>query len=113
MAQYNRDDLYKLSNQMIDLFVNDVFTRNKTNLDKAKTNITNEQRKSLKESLHHLQTQVESFVNEQKASKTVTEEDQKQNNESLSPLREKLNKKTKTKSDVTVDDSVVNEEKEE
>lgn len=97
---------------MIHLFVNDVFTKNKTDLDKAKTNITDEQRKSLKESLHHLQTQVESFVNDQKASKTITEENQKQNNESLSPLREKLKEKTKTESDDNVDDSAVNEEEE-
>ena len=96
---------------MIHLFVKDVFTKNKTDLEKAKSNITDDQRESLKESLHHLQTQVESFINDQNASKTITEKDTEQENTSLSPLRMKFMEKTDTDSET--DDSTEGSPKEE
>lgn len=94
---------------MIHLFVKDVFTKNKTDLEKAKSNITDDQRESLKESLHHLQTQVESFINEKNASKTITEDDTEKENETLSPLRKKLMEKT----EMEMDDSTEGSSKEE
>ncbi len=92
MVQNSRNELYNLSNQMIDLFIKDVFSKNKTDLEKAKSNITDEQRDTLKKSVHHLQEQVESFIYEQNASKTITEKNQTANDAATSPLRKKLSK---------------------
>lgn len=111
MAQKNRKELHELSNQMIQLFIKDVFSKNNTDMEKAKKNITDEQRESLKKSLNHLETQVESFLNDKNASKTTTENDQESNDESLSPLREKLMKQTKAEEGTADED--INEEKKE
>ena len=97
---------------MIDLFVKDVFTKNKTDLEKAKSNISDDQRESLKESLHHLQTQVESFINDKNASKTITEDDAEKENESLSPLRKKLMEKTEMEMDDSTEDNLQDEDEE-
>lgn len=86
----NRNELYNLSNQMIELFIKDIFSKNKTDLEKAKANLSDEQRETLKQSVTHLQGQVESFIHDQNASKTITENDQIKNSASASPLRGKL-----------------------
>lgn len=95
---------------MIDLFVKDVFKKNKTDLEKAKSNISDDQRESLKESLHNLQTQVESFINDKNASKTITEDDAEKENEILSPLRKKLMEKTEMEMDDSTEDNLQDEE---
>lgn len=97
---------------MIELFVKDVFTKNQTDLEKATTNISDEQRESLKESLHQLQTQVESFINDQNASKTITEDEAKTEQSSLSPLRQKLMEKTKPDKNESTKDSLHEETEE-
>ena len=97
---------------MIDLFVKDVFTKNKTDLEKAKSNISDDQRESLKESLHHLQTQVESFINDKNASKTITEDDAEKENETLSPLRKKLMEKSEVETNDNTEDSLQEENEE-
>lgn len=97
---------------MIDLFVKDVFKKNKTDLEKAKSNISDDQRESLKESLHNLQTQVESFINDKNASKTITEDDAEKENESLSPLRKKLMEKTEMEMDDSTEDNLQDEDEE-
>ena len=112
MTQNNRNELYKLSNQMIHLFVKDVFTKNKTDLAKAKSNISDDQRESLKESLHHLQTQVEDFINKQNASKTITEDDAEKESETLSPLRKKLMEKAEVETNDNTEDSLQEENEE-
>src|SRR5699024_5612954 len=112
LSQKNRNELYKLSNQMIDLFVKDVFTKNKTDLEKAKSNISDDQRESLKESLHHLQTQVENFINDKNASKTITEDDAEKENETLSPLRKKLMEKSEVETNDNTEDNLQEENEE-
>ena len=97
---------------MIDLFVKDVFTKNKTDLEKAKSNISDDQRESLKESLHHLQTQVESFINDKNASKTITEDDAEKESETLSPLRKKLMEKAEVETNDNTEDSLQEENEE-
>lgn len=97
---------------MIDLFVKDVFTKNKTDLEKAKSNISDDQRESLKESLHNLQTQVESFINDKNASKTITEDDAEKESETLSPLRKKLMEKTEPEANDSTEDSLQEESEE-
>ena len=91
---------------MIELFIKDIFSKDKTDLEKAKANLSDEQRETLKQSVTHLQGQVESFIHDQNASKTITENDQT-NGESISPLRGKLWKRKDT------DDDTEQEEKEE
>src|SRR5690625_437862 len=112
MTQNKRNQLYKLYNHIIHLFVKDVFTKNKTDLAKAKSNISDDQRESLKESLHHLQTQVEDFINKQNASKTITEDDAEKENETLSPLRKKLKEKIETEVDDNTEDNLQEEQEE-
>src|SRR5699024_10435452 len=97
---------------MIDLFVKDAFKKNKTDLEKAKSNISDDQRESLKESLHTLQTQVESVINDKNASKTITEDDDEKENESLSPLRKKLMEKTEMEMDDSTEDNLQDEDEE-
>lgn len=95
MVKNSRDELYNISNQMIDLFIKDIFSKNKADLEKAKANLSDEQRETLKQSVINLQDQVESFIHDKNASKTITEKDVP-NGESNSPLRGKLWKKKDT-----------------
>src|SRR5690625_289790 len=91
LSQRNRDDLYNISNQMIDIFIKDIFAKNGTDLEKAKTNISDEQKETLKNSVHQLKGQVESFIHDQNASKTVTENNNETTNKtSTNPLKEKI-----------------------
>lgn len=91
MSQRNGEELYNISNQMIDIFIKDIFAKNDTNLEKAKTNISAEQKEALRNSVHQLKGQVESFIHDQNASKTVTEDNNEATNkEATNPLREKI-----------------------
>lgn len=96
LVENNRGELYNLSNQMIEIFVNDIFSKDKTELERAKLNISDEQREALKQSVNKLKSQVEDFIFEQKTLKTVTEDDHTNNSEPISPLREKLSIKSNT-----------------
>ncbi|MEI3607049.1 hypothetical protein SPD48_15225 [Pseudogracilibacillus sp. SE30717A] len=90
--QDNRKELYNLSNQMMDIFIKDIFSNNKIDLVEAKSNISEEQREALKNSVNNLKEQVESFLYEKNAKKTITENDQDKSN-SESPLREMFRRK--------------------
>ena len=86
--QNNRKELHNLSNQMVELFIKDVFSKNKVSLDEAKAKISDEQRVELRNTFNQLKEQVETFLHEKNAAKTVTEEDEEQNKNTESPLRE-------------------------
>lgn len=90
LVRNSRNELYNLSSQMIDVFIKDIFSKNRADLDKAKVNLSNEQRETLKQTVTQLKAQVEEFVFDQNASKTVTEKTETTTNERLSPLREML-----------------------
>lgn len=84
-----RPELFKLSNQLIDVYVQDIFARNKEDLNKLKDRMTDEQRESIKNSVNMLKDQVDDFLNKQHTRKKVTEESDKvQSN--VSPLRAKI-----------------------
>lgn len=76
---------------MVEILINNVFSKNKINLAEAKSNITNEQRETLKQSFNQLKEQVENFLYEKNAAKTVTENETDSNVES--PLRERFKKR--------------------
>lgn len=82
----NKKELYNLSNQMVEIFISNIFSKNNIDLEEAKSNITDEQRESLKQSVAKLKEQVEEFLYEKNATKTVTEDEVKKKVES--PLRE-------------------------
>lgn len=98
--QRNRDELYNISNQMIDIFIKDVFTKNNTDLDKVKANISEEQRETLKQSVHQLKGQVEDFIHDQNASKTITENNEATQKDSTSPIRKRILANKETVGDV-------------
>ena len=64
-----------LSNKVIDLLVSDIFNKNNINVEKAKSNISDEQKKMLKELVQDLSQQVDHFLkttDENKSSETET-----------------------------------------
>lgn len=81
---------------MIDIFIKDIFSKNNTDLNKVKADISDEQRETLKKSFHQLKGQVEKFIYDKNASKTITEKDQT-NSEAVSPLRGKFFKQKEAK----------------
>lgn len=99
LVKNSRNELYHLSNQMIDIFIKDIFSKNKTDLEKVKVNISDEQREALKQSVNQLKERVEEFIYNQNASKTITEDSQTNTSEPLSPLKEKLSTRNKTHED--------------
>ena len=105
MGDKNKQELYNLSSQMMDLFIQDVFSKNEVDLKKAKTKISDEQRESLKKSVDHLKEQVETFIDRQNASKTITEDDAEAKSEPVSPLRERFAKRQKAKAEEDESDS--------
>lgn len=73
MVENRRAELFKLSNQLIDVYVRDVFSKNQANLDDLKAKITDEQRENIRKTVNHLREEVESFLYKNDATKTVTE----------------------------------------
>lgn len=92
----NRNEMNSLSNQMIELFITDVLSKNKIDSNEAKENISKEQREKLKLTVGQLQEQVEDFLQSRNTVKTVAENDQSRQ-QPESPLREKILKKRQTK----------------
>ncbi|GEL05329.1 hypothetical protein M2M59_12105 [Rummeliibacillus sp. G93] len=92
MFKKNREELYSLSNQFIEIFIADIFSKNKVNMDEIREKVSDEQREKLKSTVNQLKEQVEEFLQSQNTKK-ITEKETKE--EPSSPLREKL-KKTKT-----------------
>ncbi len=92
--QDNRKELHNLSNQMMDIFIKNTFSKNSIDIAKAKSNISEEQKEALKQSVNNLKEQVESFLYEKNATKKVTEDNQDDpSNTTESPLREMFKKK--------------------
>lgn len=51
-----------LSNKVIDLMVKDIFQKNNINVEKAKSNISDDQKEMLRELVQDLSQQVDSFL---------------------------------------------------
>lgn len=81
-------DLYSLSNQMVEIFIKNLFAKN--NIDANQIQLSDEQKESLKQSFYQLKEQVDNYV-----SKHTTEEDMEAENkkQTLSPLRERYLRK--------------------
>ncbi|EGQ24111.1 motility protein B [Sporosarcina newyorkensis 2681] len=92
----NRDQLYGLSNQLMELFVSDLFTKNKVSTEETKQRLTEVQKEKLKQTVEQLKTQVEEFLEEKNSQKIITETENATDLKS-NPLREALLKKTTKK----------------
>lgn len=92
-----KKELYNLSSQFMDIFINDLLTKNNVNIGEAKKKLTNEQRESLKETVEHLKAEVDDFL-ESSGKKEITEKD-KENQKTESPLREKIKRKKESDKD--------------
>lgn len=55
-----------LSNKVIDVLVRDIFQKNNINIEKAKRNISDEQKEMLRELVQDLSQQVDSFLKSEK-----------------------------------------------
>lgn len=84
-----RPELFKLSNQLIEVYIQDIFARNEVEVDKLKERMTDEQRENLKSTVDMLKEQVDDFLHKQNSKKKVTEESEEVIPK-VSPLREKL-----------------------
>lgn len=100
MVENRREELFKLSNQLIEIYVQDVFSKNQANMDELKEKITDEQRENLRNTVNNLKEEVEGFLYKKNASKKVTE-DSKEVQPTNSPLREKILKDNQNKTDDT------------
>lgn len=84
-----RPELFNLSNQLIDVYVQDIFARHEEDLSKLKERMTDEQRENIKNSVNMLKDQVDEFLNKKNTKKKVTEASEEvQTN--VSPLRAKV-----------------------
>lgn len=92
-----KKELYNLSSQFMDIFINDLLTKNNVNISEAKNKLTNEQRESLKETVEHLKAEVDNFL-ESSGKKEITEND-KENQKTEGPLREKIKRKKESDKD--------------
>ena len=52
----------KLSNKVIDLMVKDIFQKNNINIEKAKSNLSDDQKDMLRELVQDLSQQVDGFL---------------------------------------------------
>ena len=87
-----RPELFNLSNQLIEVYVQDIFSRNDVELSKIKERMTDEQRENIKNSVNMLKEQVDDFLQKQSNRKQVTEESEEAK-ASESPLRAKIRRK--------------------
>ncbi|AMW99803.1 hypothetical protein M3603_11220 [Rummeliibacillus stabekisii] len=87
MFKNNREELYSLSNQFIEIFIADIFSKNKVNMDEIRSKVSDDQREKLKKTVDQLKVQVEEFINSNNT-KSITEKEPKE--QPSSPLREKL-----------------------
>ncbi|PYF07327.1 spore coat protein [Ureibacillus chungkukjangi] len=53
-----------IPNKVVDLLVSEVLRKNNVNIDSAKSNLNDEQKKAIKDLVEELKTQVDSFVNQ-------------------------------------------------
>jgi spore coat protein W len=66
-----------LSNKVIDVLVRDIFQKNNINIEKAKRNISDEQKEMLRELVQDLSQQVDSFLKSEKNIEKSSESFQK------------------------------------
>lgn len=85
----SREELNELSGQLMDLFVSDLFSKNKVDIEKVKERITDDQRESLKQTVEHLKTQVEGFL-ESTTVLQVADSAEKTGGQATNPLREAI-----------------------
>ncbi|MFD1205408.1 MULTISPECIES: hypothetical protein [Sporosarcina] len=85
-GKMNREQLQGLSGQLMELFVADLFTKNKVNVNEAKSRMTDEQRERLKQTVEQLKVQVEDFL-ATKNVQTVTA-DEEETVKQVHPLRD-------------------------
>ena len=86
---YSREQLNGLSGQLMDLFVSDLFAKNKVDIEKVKERITDDQRENLKQTVEQLKAQVEGFL-ESKTIITVEDSEEKPMVLATNPLREAI-----------------------
>lgn len=91
----NREQLYGLSSQLMELFVADIFSKHKINVEEAKQRMTDEQRESLKQTVKQLKTQVEGFLASKAVRKVTSEE--KTDGQAPHPLRDAFMQKKQQK----------------
>jgi len=94
LANKRQEDLNNLSNQLLEVFVADIFSKNKVKVEDAKSRITVAQKEKLKETIDQLKDQVEDFLQNRNTKKVVSNEENLE--QSTSPLREKLKSKKQT-----------------
>ena len=82
-----REQLYGLSGQLLELFVADLFAKNKIDVNDAKQRMTDEQRENLKKTVEQLKAQVEGFL-ETKSVRKVTAAKNNSEESTVNPLRE-------------------------
>ncbi|KGR74804.1 hypothetical protein [Ureibacillus sinduriensis] len=58
-----------IPNKVVDLLVSEVFRKNNVNIDNAKSKLTDEQKRAIRELVDELKSQVETFVKESPSSK--------------------------------------------
>ncbi|MCM3745576.1 hypothetical protein M3193_15720 [Sporosarcina luteola] len=92
----NREQLYGLSSQLMELFVADVFSKHKIDIDEAKQRMTVEQREGLKQTVEQLKTQVDDFL-ASKAVRKVTDSQEKTDGQAPHPLRDAFLQKKQQK----------------
>lgn len=85
----SREELNGLSGQLMDLFVSDLFSKNKVDIEKVKERITDDQRESLKQTVEQLKTQVEGFL-ESTTVIQVADSTEKTEGQATNPLREAI-----------------------
>lgn len=86
----NRDQLTGLSGQLMELFVSDLFAKNKVDIETVKERITDEQRESLKQTVEQLKAQVEGFLESKTVIKVDEPEEKTEGQATANPLREAI-----------------------
>lgn len=84
MVENTREELQNLSSQFLEIFIQDLFVKNKINTTSVKESMSDDQKKKLKETVDNLKLQVEDFL-EKPTPNTATEIKEQATS---SPLRE-------------------------
>ena len=97
LAKNKQEELYSLSNQFLEIFITDIFSKHQVKIEDVKAKISDEQREKLKETIEQLKDQVEDFLNTRNTKKIVTQEEN--NEQPTSPLRKRVENKRQAKSE--------------
>ena len=96
LAKNKQEELYSLSNQFLEIFITDIFSKHQVKIEDVRAKISDEQREKLKGTIEQLKDQVEDFLNTRNTKKIVTQEE---NEQPTSPLRERVENKRQAKSE--------------